>query len=55
MGAMPEQPKKTSIQDMNIPTGPDEEEEKDESYGDLFGKWVREKLRTGKSKIRDVD
>jgi hypothetical protein len=52
--AMPEQPKKTSIQDLNL-SGPNEEEEKDESYGDLFGKWVREKLRTGKSKIRDVD
>jgi hypothetical protein len=53
MGMMPEQPKKTSIQDLDIPTSPDEE--KDESYGDLFGKWVREKLRTGKSKMREVD
>lgn len=32
-----------------------EEEEKDESYGDLFGKWARDKLRTSKRKIQDVE
>lgn len=52
---MPEQPKKTSVQDLNIPSGPEEQEEdKDESYGDLFGKWVRERLRTSKRKIQEV-
>lgn len=33
----------------------DEEEVDNESYTDMFGKWARDKLTTGKSKIKDVE
>lgn len=38
-----------------IELGNKEEEEKDESYTDLFGKWARDKLRTSKRKIKDIE
>lgn len=33
----------------------DEKELDDESYTDIFGKWARDKLRTGRSKMKQVE
>lgn len=32
-----------------------QEEDEEVSYGDMFGKWAREKLRISKKKIKEVD
>jgi hypothetical protein len=41
----------------DVVTNPEmnEEELDDESYTDMFGKWARDKLRTGRSKMKQVE
>lgn len=38
-------------------TNPDmaEEELDDESYTDMFGQWARDKLKTGRTKMKQVE
>jgi hypothetical protein len=50
---MPEEKKKTSLQDLDVP-GVDKEDE-DEGLADSFGKWVRDRLKTGKKKMVEVE
>lgn len=32
-----------------------QKEEENESYTDMFGTWVRDRLKTGKAKMKDVE
>jgi hypothetical protein len=41
----------------DVVTNPDmaEEELDDESYTDMFGQWARDKLKTGRTKMKQVE
>jgi hypothetical protein len=49
--------KKTSLQDIELNTMPDspDKAEEEEGFTDTFSKWVRDRLKTGKKKMVEVE